>query len=354
MAVETDDINEAYIIFETLNARGKELETADLLKNHVLRTAARGGDEEKVWNKIVENLDGNELSKLIRYFWNSKYEFTREKDLYKALRAEINTSQKVSIMLKELTNLSELYLALSRPEDNKYFTESMLNHRINEVSKLKSTLFYPIIFALSRKKYSDRDIDEILDSIESLVVRNIIIPGKSANKYEIEFSKIAKDISEKNLIQKKDIINKITYLTIEDDIFINDFKAFSSKRTDVIRYILRKLNNVNNQETKIIDDGKTVNIEHILPKKIQKGQWDGFSLEEHDEYLWKIGNLTLLGQEYNTKASNKEFLAKKEMYSQSKIEITKKLTEYNSWAKTDILNRQNEFSDLAINIWKKN
>ena len=32
MTVETDDINEAYIIFESLNARGKALETADLLK----------------------------------------------------------------------------------------------------------------------------------------------------------------------------------------------------------------------------------------------------------------------------------------------------------------------------------
>ncbi|WP_232781144.1 GmrSD restriction endonuclease domain-containing protein [Macrococcoides caseolyticum] len=37
MYVETDDINEAFIIFETLNARGKELETSDLLKNHVFR-----------------------------------------------------------------------------------------------------------------------------------------------------------------------------------------------------------------------------------------------------------------------------------------------------------------------------
>ena len=39
MTVETDDINEAYIIFESLNARGKALETADLLKNHILRMA---------------------------------------------------------------------------------------------------------------------------------------------------------------------------------------------------------------------------------------------------------------------------------------------------------------------------
>lgn len=37
MNVETDNINETYIIFESLNARGKALETVGLLKNHILR-----------------------------------------------------------------------------------------------------------------------------------------------------------------------------------------------------------------------------------------------------------------------------------------------------------------------------
>ncbi|AXF96656.1 GmrSD restriction endonuclease domain-containing protein [Spiroplasma phoeniceum] len=36
LAVKTDDINGDFIIFETLNARGKDLETADLLKNHLI------------------------------------------------------------------------------------------------------------------------------------------------------------------------------------------------------------------------------------------------------------------------------------------------------------------------------
>lgn len=46
MYVETDEINEAFIIFETLNARGKELETSDLLKNHLFRIA--GSSIEKI------------------------------------------------------------------------------------------------------------------------------------------------------------------------------------------------------------------------------------------------------------------------------------------------------------------
>lgn len=52
MFVETDDFNEAFIIFETLNARGKDLETADLLKNHLFKIANKKvGEVKKIGNK---------------------------------------------------------------------------------------------------------------------------------------------------------------------------------------------------------------------------------------------------------------------------------------------------------------
>ena len=35
MYMEATKLEEAFIIFETLNARGRELETADLLKNYI-------------------------------------------------------------------------------------------------------------------------------------------------------------------------------------------------------------------------------------------------------------------------------------------------------------------------------
>lgn len=72
MTVETDDINEAYIIFESLNARGKALETADLLKNHILRMAQNDlSSATETWNTIIDNLDNIDPTKFIRYYWNS-------------------------------------------------------------------------------------------------------------------------------------------------------------------------------------------------------------------------------------------------------------------------------------------
>ena len=90
MTVETDDINEAYIIFESLNARGKALETADLLKNHILRKAHNDlSSATETWNTIIDNLDNIDPTKFIRYYWNSTKKFAREKDLFKSLNCNM-------------------------------------------------------------------------------------------------------------------------------------------------------------------------------------------------------------------------------------------------------------------------
>ena len=95
MYVETDEINEAFIIFETLNARGCDLETSDLLKNHLFRISGKKLEETKrVWIQTLDNLDGIDITKFLRHYWNSMEKFSREKDLYKNLREKINTPKK--------------------------------------------------------------------------------------------------------------------------------------------------------------------------------------------------------------------------------------------------------------------
>ena len=354
MSVETDDINEAYIIFETLNARGKDLETSDLLKNHIIRTSKHNMEKTtKQWNKMIENLSDNDPTKFIRYYWNSKKEFIREKDLYKALRKETDTPKKVKDLLDDLVSLSELYVALLSPTDNKYFESKSLNERIYEVNKINATSFFPIIFALKKTNFPESDIDIILEKIECLIVRNIVVSGKTANKYEVIFSKIALDISEQVLVSKEEIVSQINHHIISDEEFSNNFKLFKTKKTSVIRYILKRLNNYHSTETTIKDDTSIVHIEHILPKSPKKNEWTSFSDDDHTEFLWRLGNLSLLGHEFNNRAKNKEFQKKKEMYSQSDIKITKDLLDYTEWTIDSIIDRQNKFANIATDIWKK-
>ena len=360
MTVETDDINEAYIIFESLNARGKALETADLLKNHILRVAQSDlSNATETWNTIIDNLDNIDPTKFIRYYWNSKNRFAREKDLFKALRKDIKTQSDVNTLLANLRFLSKVCAAILHPEDNKDFDLTELNERLIEMQKLDASSYIPVIFALRLQNYSEEDINEVLKAIETLVVRNFVVSGLVANKYELEFAQIAKSISDQSWSPhnkpptKDDILKKLYSLMVSDEEFINNFKVFNSKKNAVIRYLLRKINNYDISETKIVDDSNRVHVEHILPKKINE-DWINFNDEDHETYLWRLGNLTLLGQEYNNRAKNKGFDKKKEIYKKSEIKMTRDLVSIDDWTTCTIVKRQEDFAEIALKIWPRN
>ena len=360
MTVETDDINEAYIIFESLNARGKSLETADLLKNHILRVAQSDlSSATETWNTIIDNLDNIDPTKFIRYYWNSTNRFAREKDLFKALRKDIKTQSDVNTLLANLRFLSKVCAAILHPEDNKDFDLTELNERLIEMQKLDASSYIPVIFALRLQNYSEEDINEVLKAIETLVVRNFVVSGLVANKYELEFAQIAKSISDKswsphnNPPTKDDILKKLYSLMVSDEEFINNFKVFNSKKNAVIRYLLRKINNYDISETKIVDDSNRVHVEHILPQKIND-EWINFNDEDHETYLWRLGNLTLLGQEYNNRAKNKGFDKKKEIYKKSEIKMTRDLVSIDDWTTFTIVKRQEDFAEIALRIWPRN
>ena len=360
MTVETDDINEAYIIFESLNARGKALETADLLKNHILRVAQSDlSSATETWNTIIDNLDNIDPTKFIRYYWNSTNRFAREKDLFKALRKDIKTQSDVNTLLANLRFLSKVCAAILHPEDNKDFDLTELNERLIEMQKLDASSYIPVIFALRLQNYSEEDINEVLKAIETLVVRNFVVSGLVANKYELEFAQIAKSISDKswsphnNPPTKDDILKKLYSIMVSDEEFINNFKVFNSKKNAVIRYLLRKINNYDISETKIVDDSNRVHVEHILPKKINE-DWINFNDEDHETYLWRLGNLTLLGQEYNNRAKNKGFDKKKEIYKKSEIKMTRDLVSIDDWTTFTIVKRQEDFAEIALKIWPRN
>jgi len=354
MIIETQGLNEAYIIFETLNARGKELEIADLLKNHVFRTSEDNIADAKVaWDTMIANLDGINPTKFIRHYWNAQYRFVREKDLYMAIRRQINSPALVADLMVDLVALSELYTSLNRPDKITYFKDATLIEQNVEINNLGAKSYYPIIMALVIKEFLETEISTIHTVIESFIVRNFTVAGKTANRSEKNFAGIAQRIAQNELETADEIVEAVNSLIISDEEFYESFKLFEVKRSNTIRYLLRKIHNHSNVETRIISDNDIVHIEHILPKKIRSA--DDWEIDEHthEEYLNRFGNVTLLGQEYNRNAVNKDFSTKKEIYQQSEIPMTQALTDYKSWTIRDIDKRQKELANISVEIWKK-
>ena len=112
--IKTGSNEDAYSIFETVNARGADLTSADLLKNFIFGKLPKEDGEEdyakETWKEIENNIESAKgklnVSKLIRYFWLSKYDFVPEKKLYKEIKKEITDYSK---LLEEIHSASTCY-----------------------------------------------------------------------------------------------------------------------------------------------------------------------------------------------------------------------------------------------------
>lgn len=104
-----DELN-AYKVFETLNARGVQLSSSDLLKNYLFSTVDAdpyGGHNEEFtqlevyWDQVINKLGSEKLPEFLRYYWNSFNKTVRKNDLFKTIKRSIRSKQQVFDLLRD-------------------------------------------------------------------------------------------------------------------------------------------------------------------------------------------------------------------------------------------------------------
>ena len=121
-------------------------------------------------------------------------------------------------------------------------------------------------------------------------------------------------------------------------------------------YLLKRLENYNNLELVVLDDGITV--EHIFPQNPDIKWRNDIPKDEYEfikeNYLHTLGNLTLSG--YNGPLGNKTFIEKSDMdekgYKHSRLWLNKHLSEIDKWNKTEIETRYGLLKDRFMKIWE--
>ena len=120
--VEVDDEDDATVIFQTLNSRGKDLEPADLVKSHLfalLKPENPSFDEVRDrWNGIRESFDDSaadlSMNRFLLHSWLSRREYVGEKQLFKSIRSYVRASN-AREYLDDLTGDGELYRVAQEP-----------------------------------------------------------------------------------------------------------------------------------------------------------------------------------------------------------------------------------------------
>ena len=111
-----DELN-AYKVFETLNARGVQLSSADLLKNYLFSLIdsednipdERLQELETKWEKIGDSIGDKYYTDYILCEWNSRHKMERRSNLFASISKEIKDSKSANDYLNLIFKNSDLY-----------------------------------------------------------------------------------------------------------------------------------------------------------------------------------------------------------------------------------------------------
>lgn len=346
----------AFRVFETLNARGVQLSSADLLKNYLFslvdNTVEHPGrikDLEEKWFALTKNIQAEKLPDFIRYYWNSKYKTVRANDLFKAIRDKIKNATDVFTIVTEMNSYSDVFMALRNADDELWHGENEISDNIRLLILFGLKQPYSLLMA-AYKSLDTRDFNKLLKDIIVISFRYSVICGKNPNDIERVYNNIAIQITTEKIYDKK----RLKEVYIDDNEFVPIFsrKSFvdNSRNNKIIRYILGKIERFSGGTREVNIDGNTDTIEHILPQNPDETWGEDYNF---DNLIYRMGNLCLLEKVYNNELKNKPYADKVILYNKSAFISTKQISEdYPIWNESTINHRQQKMSNCAKSIWK--
>ena len=353
-----DELN-AYKVFETLNARGVKLSSADLLKNHLFSLIDPLNDTpdeildrmDQKWEEIGEDIGNKDYAEYILAQWNSNHALTRKSDLFKNIKKEINDKEKANAFLTTLTQNSQLYGALF--DGSNEFWRDHAGH-----VSIKKDLNFLSLFSI-RQHHSlliasyvnlKKNFHTILNWIKTFSLRYNVICKEHPGEQEALYSEISVEISKGTKLP--DIKKKILKKFPSDEKFEQNFieKTMPTQKSNKkARYLLARLEEHYKNNEDIDETGMTV--EHILPSN-PNDSWIEYFGENWKQFNERLGNMALVSSDTNKAMGQNTFENKKKTLSQSQYHINKDVCKYPEWDGDSVTSRQKEMAKIATKLWR--
>ncbi len=352
----SDEMN-AFKVFETLNARGVQLSSADLLKNYLFSLVDntsmypdRIATLEDKWSALTKNIQAEKLPDFIRYYWNSKNKTVRSNDLFKAIRDKIKTDTEVFALLNEMLGYSDIYMALRNANDELWQGNRNISNNIELLNIFNLKQPYSLLMAA----YKSLDValfERLLNDVIIIGFRYNVISGKNPNDIEKVYNSMAIKITQEKVYDR----SMLKEIYVDDNEFLPLFNhktiVENTRNNKVLRYILGKIERFKGGSRDVNFSSETDTIEHILPQN--PGEEWGEDNYDFDALIYRLGNMCLLEKSYNRDLENRTYQQKAGVYRQSAFVTTKSIPDdYSEWNSDAINRRQQQMGNCAKSIWK--
>lgn len=364
ICISTTDEKYANMIFEILNAKGKELANVDLIKNAIfeqLDDEVPADTAKELWLSIRNNLCSRgqriEFATFYRHFWIAYYGKVQDNKLYSEFNKRIKKSDESYLrFLKDLDDASELYCALLKPSLSEDFNnQKEYNFFITEMSAINNVFgivqIRPVALSLlylhnhteflSRKAFRN-----ICKGLSAFHLMYNAIASRRTSSLETplnSFAHLLHESKSKEDIQKARKILKDSLITLipTKEEFVANFKELKFSKNNISTNVLSKY--IMNKFESIFSDSDLLesesSIEHIMDEVFE------------NQMTLNIGNLLLLEQRINSGIpSGLNLSDKKDYYSASKYvtvdSFINKYGDVSEWTEEHINSRSTALGEL--------
>lgn len=374
VSIETDGEQSAFKLFETLNDRGMELSSVDLMRNYTFSTAADSSDidYEEVkdnWQNAIEYILPK-MSKPSRFFrhyimscetpdYDGDVSNYKLYDIFQEIVEERLTS--VDMTLEEYTEdimeKASLYSSMLSKNVEKFSRSgnSDINEKLHDLELINTTQARTLILRILSDAETANEVMEQLLVLEAFAVRWKVSGFPTGGELDRTYSAACSKCFNSGKAADE-LKHLLTNRWPSDDEFrasLENQNLILNDRTD---YILQKLEE---EYYNGRSDSRDADTEHIAPRASFRAKkysaWPSALNMTEGEFTQirdYLGNLTLLEPELNASAGATSFDDKCKKYSQSDYEMTQKISNSNKrWDKEKIEKRTEVLARACTKIW---
>ncbi|EMH23267.1 hypothetical protein HMPREF1420_01511 [Helicobacter pylori GAM264Ai] len=389
--------------FETINNRGKDLSTLELLKNRLHFVAHKIYNGQKLetlqkeindtYTRIYHDLRSfkdDDLERFLKHFVAYYYGENSNKFKERLLEMEFNAHRKyddanlddeydkIDELLFYLSYSSKVWNFLHTLDDEELRIEitpktRTLLEKMRRLNALSDNAFLPLLLSLltiqlvgrsgDERHYTTKELEDLLEYLERFGFLIYGVAGKNTAKNEwiglafkaFRAHRLWEDritIEDLPTLEKHFFKGKYSGLKLlENNINFNNAKKWYEWKK-ALNYLLYEYELYHNPETTLNFDGSIESIEHILPQNPDQG----YSAKEKNwaknpHIAHALGNLLLISKNANSSLSNKPFDEKRKEYlkgSYSEKEVAKNA----SFGLTEIQERSEKLLDFLISRYR--
>lgn len=357
VSIVLDFDDNPHLVFESLNAKGRPLTQADLIRNYFFMRIHVNEQENiysRYWKPMQEAI-GDSLTEFIRHYLMRDGKIVKQADVYFSLKDIVNQGNALDY-LKDILKLSGYYEKLLYPQREENVEVRKQLFRLN---RFEVNTAYPFLLNcyddFSQSKISVVEFVDILKILENFLIRRFVcnVPTHGLNKI---FPLLYRNINNKEFSAlseglKKELQAKGYPKDIEFKSRLMDAKLYGAgDRAIKTKLILELIEESYAHKEQV--SFESLSIEHIMPQTLTE-YWQNHLGEDweitHELLLHTIGNLTLTA--YNAELSNDDYESKKIRLCSSHTEMNKYFQDKNSWKKEDIEKRAEYLAEKALAIW---